>query len=211
MTFVNESINQFKTTGPILAVVYIILLSVLISIAIISIKFDITVDLFTRDPAALFDASPFIGVISNIGILFWCSTATVCFFSSTLQVTHGSKIVAKFLIYSGLLTSLLLFDDLFMLHETVFPDILHIPEKVVYLVYLVLVISYFIKFRDSILQTEYVVLFLACTFFGLSVISDVLLPQEGMEFLIEDGFKLFGIVTWFIYFSRTCYKVMRNK
>ena len=205
MSYINDSIMQIKAAGSILAIVYALLLALLVSVGIISAQFDITVDMFTRDPAALFDASPFIGVLSNIGILFWCSTVAICFFAVAFQLKNGNKIAAKFLIFSGLLTALLLFDDLFMFHETVFPEILHVPEKLVYVVYLVLILMYFIKFRESLLQTEYIILLTACMFLGLSMVSDVVLPQEGIEFLIEDGFKLFGIVTWFIYFTRTCF------
>ena len=36
------------------------------------------------------------------------------------------------------------------------------------------------------------------------LLDDLLLEQQGFEFLLEDGLKLFGIVTWFIFFFRTC-------
>jgi len=210
MSYVNDSIVQIKNSGSVLAIVYFFLLVMLIAVGVISAQFGIAVDMFTRDPSALFDASPFVGVISNIGVLFWCATVAICFFASAFQLKNGNGTCANFLIFSGLLTALLLFDDLFMLHETVLPEVLHIPEKMIYVIYLVLIALYFIKFRESLLQTEYIILFIACSFLGLSMVSDLVLPQEGIEFLIEDGFKLFGIVTWFIFFTRTCFSLTQK-
>jgi hypothetical protein len=171
---------------------------------IIGAQHDIPVAKFTRDPAAILHTNPFTGVISNIGILFWCSTSAVCFFSSAIHSKKGNIVVGKFLLFSGVLTSVLLLDDFFMFHEYVFPKILHIPENVSYLGYLALISIYFIKFRSAIFRSEYIILFIACIFFSLSIISDVFLPQRDMGFLVEDGFKLFGIVTWSIFLTRTC-------
>ncbi len=205
MPIINDSLKQAKIAAPILLIVYAALLGLLILVFIISRQFDIPIARFTRDPAAIFNAHPFTGVISNIGILFWCSTSAVCFFVSALQFKKGNIAAGRFLLFSGLLTSALLFDDLFMFHEYVLPKLLHIPQYVTYLGYLVLVLIYFIKFRSEILRANYVILLIACIFFSLSILSDIFLPQRGLEFLLEDGFKLFGIVTWTIFFLRICF------
>ncbi len=205
MSFINDSIAQVKIVVHLLIVVYVILLGLLFLIAIIGAQYDIPIAHFTRDPAAILHAHPFTGVISNIGILFWCSTSAICFFASAIHFKKGSVNVATFLLFSGLLTSVLLLDDLFMLHEDIFPKYLHIPEKLIYLGYLFLFLIYLKKFNRVISQTEYIILFISFTFFFLSIFCDVVLPQEGIEFLVEDGFKLFGIVTWFIFFIRTCF------
>jgi len=113
--------------------------------------------------------------------------------------------IATFLFFSGLLTLVLLLDDLFMFHEDIFPKYLHISQNLVYVGYFSLIPIYLIKFRSMIFQTEYIVLFLALGFFGLSVICDLILPLTNIEYLIEDGFKLFGIITWFIFFIRTSF------
>lgn len=205
MSLIKDSIEQVKMVAPILLVIYTILLGLLFFVFIIGAQLDIPIARFTRDPAAIFDAHPFTGAISNIGILFWCSTAAVCFFTSVIHSKKGNIEIGKFLLFSGLLTSVLLLDDLFMFHEFMFPEILHIPQIVTYLGYLVLVSIYFIKFRSAIFRTEYIILLIACIFFGLSIFCDIFLPQRGIEFLVEDGFKLFGIVTWLIFFTRTCF------
>lgn len=208
MSIIKDSITQIKSVATILSIVYSVLLVLFIAIALISLQFGIGIDQFTRDPAGLLNVNPFTGVISNIGILFWCATSVLCFFTAFIHWKNKSIKVATFLFYSGLITAVLLFDDLFMFHETVFPEILHIPEKLVYVAYFVLVLVYFIKFSQDLLKTDYIILFFACNFFALSIVCDTFFVQEGMEFLIEDGFKLFGIISWFIFYSRTCFAQM---
>ena len=58
--------------------------------------------------------------------------------------------------------------------------------------------------RAMIFQTEYIILIIALAFFALSISCDVFFSMKGAVILIEDGFKLFGIVTWFIFYTRTC-------
>lgn len=205
MLVVNDLIEQLKIVAPILRVVYIILFSLLFLVFIIVLFSNIPVSFFTRDPSSIFHASPFVGVISSIGILSWSSTAAICFFASAILFKKGSVKIATFLLFSGLLTSFLLLDDLFQFHEYFFPRYLHIPEKFIYAGYFFIVLTYLIKFRSIIFQTEYIVLFLAFSFLGLSIISDLILPGSNMGYLIEDGLKLFGIITWFIFFTRTSF------
>ena len=198
-------ISQIKSNISILALIYIILFGLLFAIAAIAEFYNIPVAWFTRDPTVILSGPPYVGFISNIGMLFWSFTAAVCIFSSVINKQNRDKVTSLFLLCSGLLTLLLLVDDMFMLHDSFFPNFLHIPENIVYLGYLALVLGYLVKFKEEILKYEYTILFMAFFFFALSVMSDVLLPQHGFEFLVEDGFKLFGIVTWFIFFIRTCF------
>jgi len=200
-----DSMAQVKSVVSVLIVAYAVLLGLLIPIGIICAEYNMPVGSYTRDPAALVNAHPLIGLISNIGVLFWCATAAICFFASVIHSKKGSARIARFFLFSGLLTSVLLLDDLFMLHDFILPQYLHIDEHFIYLGYSALVITCLIKFRSVISQTEYIVLFIACGFFGLSIICDLVLPQKGMVYLVEDGFKVFGIVTWFVFFTRTCF------
>lgn len=73
---------------------------------------------------------------------------------------------------SGCLTTILLLDDLFLLHEFFIPTYIKIPEKVVYLIYVIFVFLYLKNFRRIIQNTEFIVLLLAFTFFGFSVSVD---------------------------------------
>jgi len=205
MLLTNALFLQVNKLIPVLALSYVLVLGLLSSVAIIGAYYNIPIVRFTGDPTVILGGRPFTGVISNVGVLFWCATSAICFFSFAIYGKTRNALTARFLLFSGLLTLLLLLDDLFVLHETIFPVYFHIPQTAVYLGYLILISMYFYKFKEIIAETEYTLLFIACSFFGVSVISDIFLPQKGLEYLVEDGFKLFGIVTWFIYFIRTCF------
>lgn len=100
---------------------------------------------------------------------------------------------------SGFLTIFLGVDDIFLLHEAVFP-FFGIPEKVVYASYGFILISWIVKFYTTILRTDYILLLMAFFFLGLSVGLDVF-PLSNIDlYLFEDGFKMTGIVSWFFYF-----------
>ncbi len=205
MPFAQDLTLQARKLIPLLSISYLLVLGLLVFVALFAAHYSIPVEKFTRDTAVILDGHPFTGVISNIGVLFWCSTLAVCLFASAIHFTRGNTEGSIFLFFSGLITALLLFDDFFMFHDEIFPRYFHISEKVTYAGYLVLVAAYLLKFKEQIFRTDYALLLLAFGFFASSILSDVVLPQEGIVFLVEDGFKLFGIVSWFIYFTRTCF------
>ena len=185
---------------------YIPALFVLLVTAFVSFRTGVPISEFTRDPAAITNASPFLGMLSNIGILFWCASATVCFFgAAVLRNRASSGELWAFLQSSGFITLVLMLDDLFLFHEEVIPRHFHIPQKAVLSAYAIAVLLYLVRFRVTILKTEFVALILALGFFGLSILVDVWLKAVlPWHHLFEDGFKLLGIVGWFGYFVRVC-------
>ena len=105
---------------------------------------------------------------------------------------------------------LMTFDDLFQLHELVFPKYLSISENMVYLTYLNIYMIYFIRFRRQLLNSDFIVLGISFFLLGLSTIIDILpLPIEKDTFL-EDAIKLLGAITWLIYFVRTADEVVEK-
>ncbi|MDZ7808031.1 MAG: hypothetical protein U5K71_13075 [Gracilimonas sp.] len=104
----------------------------------------------TADPITTFDSHPFVGVVSNLGALLWCTAATVCIFSYLILRNQLSGKKSSFLLWSGLLTAMLLFDDLFMFHDYLAIAHLNIEQKTVYSIYLILGITWFIYFFDEI-------------------------------------------------------------
>lgn len=154
----------------------------------------------TRDVVTTAKLPIYTGFLSQLGIFFWIAAATLCIFSAS-QVVEEQKILGfkGFLYVSGILTGLLCLDDIFLLHEVVYPFI-GIPEKVVYAIYGLFVIFWILKFYHVILRTNYILLLMAFFFFGLSVCLDMF-PNSNLGLnLYEDGFKMTGIVSWFFYF-----------
>jgi hypothetical protein len=91
------------------------------------------ISVLTRDPAATFDAPPYVGMLSNATMLVWTAAATICLFAA--GATRSDQGVRRFLFFAGLFAAMLLLDDLYMIHEVLAPEYLGIPEKVMYVIY----------------------------------------------------------------------------
>ncbi|MDJ0680785.1 MAG: hypothetical protein QNJ18_13070 [Xenococcaceae cyanobacterium MO_167.B52] len=113
----------------------------------------------------------------------------------------------------GIITLILLLDDLFLFHEVIAPGIFMISETIVYGGYGLVILASLINFRKIILQSEWGLFGLAFVFLGLSIVIDSLPVLDNMStdlnYLIEDGFKLLGIVSWFGYFMIFSYQVLK--
>lgn len=156
---------------------------------------------------------PWAGALSQLGILFWSVTATICLFSFMVLRKKKVKKNRSFLLFSALLSFFLLFDDLFLLHDSVFPY-MGISEKVVLMVYPLSVLYMLLFFRKEILSSSFLILLSALGFLALSVLVDVtdLIFQDKVNllFLVEDGLKFMGIIGWFIYFSDTSFATLKK-
>ena len=194
--------SQLRTMRPTLALLYLPVAGLLGGATLMSLVTDTTLAEFTRDPAATTGAHPLLGVVSNIGVLCWCATAVACFLSAAVLHRQASRSrLRPFLFSAGLLTSVLLFDDLFMLHDWFVVYELQMDEKLLFAVYGLMLATFLVRFRDVILSSQYVLLELALGFFAISLAMDALAPETlRMQHLYEDGAKLLGIVSWLGYF-----------
>lgn len=231
--------TKFRRLLPIVFKLYIPILILLLLVLLVSYKTQIPVSTFTKDPAAIAGShglspsvnvttNPFVGVTSNIGILFWCITASVCFFGYLILRTNQNpelnkfKVFANFLRCFAIITSILLLDDLFLFHETIAPKLLKVPQVVVYFSYALIVVWAILKYNKIILQTEWDALLLAFLFFAISVTTDLVIDgffeplysveisESPLPVIIEDGAKLLGIASWCVYFSRVCFQTIKN-
>jgi len=152
----SEVLRQVKSLSPLMLFICVPTLLLIASTVVVNLKTDLPIRYFFIDPVAEFNAPMYIGLLSNFGVLLWCSAASVCLFSGVM-LFHQEKQreVSLFLIGSGLITSLLMFDDLYLLHEEVFPDHLFVPQPLVFVAYAVLIIAYFVRFRKMIWNTDF--------------------------------------------------------
>ena len=227
--------NQIRRLLPVIGKLYTPIIILLLLILLVNNKTEIPIATFTKDSAVIagsnglsslvdFTTNPFVGVVSNIGILFWCICASICLFCNTILQNKQNVELSKFRIFGGffrcfgLITSILLFDDLFLFHETIAPKLFSISQKAIYFAYAFVVGWAIIKYRKTIIKTEWDLLLLAFLFFTISVIMDefvswiypIKLSEDGLPALIEDGFKLLGIISWCAYFVRVCFLVINN-
>ena len=174
---------------------------ILIGIAIASIIFDINLGLMTRDVTAIAKINPLSGILSNFGIILWCSAASVCFFAAIAIRKRESKDSFWFLFCSGLLSAYLLFDDFFQLHEILAGYYVGIREVFTYMALGMAVLIYLFIFRRIIWRTNFSFLLMSFTFLASSVATDVfqswlMLRIGHWEFFIEEGTKWLGIAFW---------------
>lgn len=178
--------------------------AILLTVLLLSILTDTPVSLFTRDPADITNSSPFLGVLSNLSVLLWCATAAICFFAFCVLKHKKDRNIAVFFLMSGLITSMLLLDDLFLLHERIFPQYFHWRQRYIYLTYVSIVFAHLLIFREIIFKNSSFLLMLAFSFFFLSIVVDGIAGKTGdfipFQHLYEDGFKLFGLAGWLGYF-----------
>jgi hypothetical protein len=166
---------------------------------------------FTRDVFSLAEIPVYAGLLSNAGILLWCSTAAISLFTA-LVIAHASE-ARRFFLGFGLLSVLLMMDDFFMLHEWIVPRFLGLPEYVASGAYGLVTAALLIAARREIRLREPALLGVALVLFAASVTMDVLErpPAPAWHYLIEEGFKLLGVVTWFVYFARACVSEARGR
>jgi len=203
--------QQIRDAAPILVMAYALTTAILSVVIFLGMEHNVELDHFTQDPASIMQTPFYLGFFSYIGILFWCAASTLCFFTRILlhEEDPAQKKKRQFLFYSGLISALLMFDDLFLLHEVVFPDYFMLPKNVVYLIYLNILAVYLILFRFELQQTEFLILIVAAGLLGISQFVDSLPMPIPEDSFLEDAVKLFGIVTWFTYYMRYCVQMVK--
>ncbi len=215
MTINLKSFVKSRKSLAIVIALYILIIIMLSLTVLLSLHTGIPLEEFTRDPTAIANVNPFIGAISNIGILFWCISTSVCLFTFFNIVERRNNKVnddTLFLLFFGLTTLILLLDDLFLIHESIAPVFLNISQKQIYVCYGMIVLFGIVRFKNIILQTEWIILSSSFSFFALSLAIDIF--GNSLDFskstFLEDSFKLLGIVSWVCYFVLASFKIERN-
>jgi hypothetical protein len=187
--------------------------SILIVIAVVSALFELRTSLFTRDVTAIAGIHPLSGFLSNLGILLWCTTASICLFAAVPLANLKGREVFRFLVSSGLLSGYLLLDDLFLIHETLAPRYVGVDERAIYVVLALAILAYLVAFRRLILRTRCVMLLAAVGLLAASVVIDTILEPwleqlDHWKFLLEDGCKWLGIAGWCSYYVSTSHQLL---
>ena len=155
-----------------------------------------------RDPIAVAQLSSdcchsHYGAISNLGVLIWCATAAICGFAAvSLYVREGGSEKVEFMTFAALMTSVLVLDDLYLLHDHVLPAF-GVPQLLVYAVYAGLALAYLWRCRAAILNSHYIVFLAAGGLLATSILIDQVLHNDAAwRIMLEDGAKLYGICLW---------------
>ena len=198
--------QQFREVIPLFLWVWAPILLLLGLARVVTLNSDISIRQLMQDPTTVLGAPFYVGLISNIGILLWAAAASIALFIPIFLAPFINKEWRLFLLASGLLTTLLLFDDFFLLHDEILPIYLGISGKLYGLVYILLILLYLYRFQTVIRQSKYILLLMALGWFALSAgidLTHTFLDNElvkSQTLLLEDGTKLMGIAHWLAYF-----------
>jgi hypothetical protein len=204
-------LKQLKIILPIILMAYVPTFAVLAGVGLYAMATGQRIWFFTVEPFLLGNLPSYAGILSTLGNLLWTAAAAVCFYTAWILRAQGPPRRWKhFLLMAGLMTVLLLLDGLFQMHRIFYPQYLHIPTVLVFGIYGLLVIGLLGYFQELIRETEFLLLTLALIFFFLAVVFDMIsiLPRGSTAF--SDGLKLFGIVSWLIYFVRASRIVLQR-
>jgi hypothetical protein len=184
--------------------------AILFGACLVALWTDLSFADLSRDPIATSGGHNLTGILSNLGLLGWCATVTICSFGAALLDFRRDGDRFWFFSFAAALTSLLLFDDMLMLHDRFLPA--HgITQPMAIGTYVFLTGALLVRFRQLIPRETVPVLGLSLVFFSLSVSIDAIPPGEILyHHLFEDGFKFLGIAGWLGFFSITVFGVVRD-
>ena len=144
----------------------------------------------TREPQVVLKGPLYAGILSNLGAVVWTVGATLAFVGAAIT---SSQVERKMFIFAGLVGTVLLFDDFFLFHDWV-GHRSRILEQAMMVSYMLAVLGLAFFFREplGLLATGGVLVTLGLL--GASAGLDFLL--NGLDQIVEDGFKFLGICTW---------------
>ncbi len=201
--------SQGLSNRPGLWVILIAVLPAVLLCAAIGLHPYIEPDVLFRDPLAVaHDAAAqgqcchaYYGFVSQLGILVWGGGSFTALFAAMVLFTQGSSRGAwQFMAAAGVLTGLLVIDDVFQGHEVVYPKLFGVPESFVFVIYAALMVGLLWKFRRQIMEVGPNLLIISLIAFSVSVAVDLLVSDEvSWHRLVEDGSKMVGITSWTTY------------
>ena len=161
----------------------------------------------TKDPLRDLGVPYYTGAVSMIGVSMWLGAIFIMLLGWSLfrRSVHRRE-QAWFLAGFAVLTALLAFDDLFLLHEAVLPE-LGVPEELTMGFYAAFAAVLFLRFFRLILRHEPLILLASLGMLALSIFIDLLAVHIPFVtrlrlYAVEDGAKVIGILLWLLYVFR---------
>ncbi|MGD9529536.1 hypothetical protein [Pseudonocardia sp.] len=163
---------------------------------------------FSKEPAETLDEPRYIGWAAHLTVLVGAAGAACAVFAGLLVRRRDGRPTPEsgFLLGMGAVTWVLVCDDLFQLHDWVFPRFVPlVGERTLFTAYALLLA--FVLWRSGravIARTDLPILLLAGAGLGLSLFMDLFVRPELPNYhLIEDGAKFFGLAMLTLYLTRT--------
>lgn len=180
----------------------------------ISSQFGIPIRVLIADPAQITDTPFYTGFLSNLTVITWAVGAYIALFTVwLLRRLNADAEWIRFFRMAGILTVVLMLDDLFMFHEEIFPNYLFMPrvtgiepnEKFIIGIYGIFTLWFLFSSRHTIRKTDWKLLVVACAILGFGILADrgiakKVFTTSAVRAFIEDSLKFLGVLGWSIYF-----------
>ena len=184
-----------------------LVLAVLIAFAAVH---EVTARELARDPLSLAAEPPYLGALSQFGILAWTVGAAACLVAVLVLRGSRDRETTSFFLAGGLLTTALALDDLFQVHENA-SQLPSLSEPLVLAAYPLVVLGFLIVFRRArALRLVRPLLVASLLLLGLSLgldrVDEDMLPGHAFW---EDGAKFLGIAGWAATFTTAAAAYLR--
>jgi hypothetical protein len=170
---------------------------VLLALVAFAAVHDVTARELARDPLSLAQEPPYLGALSQFGILAWSVGAGSCLVGYLVLRPSGERTARRFFLWGGLLTAVLALDDLFQIHENA-SQLPSLSEPLVLLAYPLALLAFLASFwRSAPLRLVRPLLVASLALLGASMALDRV-PEEALFAFPfwEDGSKFLGIAGW---------------
>lgn len=188
----------------VLLLVYGAAIALLVAVVLAAHVLDREFGDFAHDPTTTLSGPAYIGFLSNVGAVLWSATLAACVISA-LVLPRPARVP---FLWGGAITFVLLADDLFLLHEAYFPHV-GLSQARTSLLYGVSTLAFLVIYRRFVQEHGLILFPLALALFALSSGIDLSL-EEHAPFVIEDGAKFLGIVTWCLFFANASTRELRS-
>ena len=165
--------DRRENPARLLLSIYLPALLLLSIIGLASRHWSIPVGHFTRDPLQMLHQPPYLGLVSHLGTLMWWTGGSVgVFAAAVLRGAPAGEKTRLFLLWAGILTLWVAVDDLFMLHEVVIPQMFHVREQIIYILYGFVAVYCAIRFKAQVFQRHVALVWLTVVFSIISIVMD---------------------------------------
>lgn len=197
-------LSQLRRAWPQLLVLLAALTVYLLAL-LLSRLAGVPASLVIRDLAQTFHTPLGMGLIPSLGHLCWAAAAAICLFSASALPLPSRQ--QQLFLWGGLLSLLLGWDDLFLLHNR------YVSELLLYGLYAASALVLLLRYRRQIAALEPVGFLLAVGLLGVSVLIDlrpgwIPLPDGRLQ-LLEDGLQFFGITSWLTFWWQAVARAIR--
>lgn len=162
---------------------------------------------WTAEPIKLDAAQPYDGLLSSLGILVWASASAICFFTALTWPNDGHEGESRLILSGGLVTLVLLLDDLFMGHEEIIPRLFGVSELAGTVCIAAFPLAFLFLFRRKLRAAPWGLLAIGVGY--LVVMSGFDAVEHGISIpghhAWEEGAKFLGLLHWCGFLMMLCW------